>query len=158
MQRLVEVFSFRNDLSQRQLMIEESLKLLLTRHHFDVPKYLVLRQEKQVLDAVRDNPDYQVYRTQPDFRDYVWQLAEKQIKETILLDQLSHKENVHVKHDDIKQYLNLTNRARMKDFIYFEHPETKIAGREMPISSELLKQSCLREKTLNYIIHHLTKK
>ncbi len=157
-QRLIEVFSFRNDLSQRQLMIEESLKLLLGKHHFSVPKYLILRQEKQVLDLVRDNPDYHVYRMQKDFRDYVRQLAEKQIKETILLDQLSHKENIAIEHEDIKNYLNLTTRPRMKDFIYFEHPETKVDGREMPISSELLKQSCLREKTLNYIIYHLTRK
>jgi len=158
MQRLVEVFSYRNDLSQRQMMIEESLRLLLARHPFSVPKYMVLRQERQVIDAVKNNPDYHVYRMQKDFREYVRQLAEKQIKETILLDQLAHKENIVVSHDDIKQYLNLTNRPRMKDFIYFEHPETKIDGREMPISAELLKQSCLREKTLNHIIYHLTKK
>jgi len=156
--RLIEVFSFRNDLSQRQLMIEESLKLLLHRHQLSIPKYLVLRQEKQVLDSVRDNPDYQVYRMQKDFRDYVRKLAEKQIKETIMLDQLAHRENVAVTHEDIKNYLNLTKRPRMKDFIYFEHPETKIGGREMPISSELLKQTCLREKTLNYVIYHLTRK
>ena len=158
MQRLVEVFSYRNDLSQRQMMIEESLRLLLARHPFTVPKYMVLRQERQVIDAVKNNPDYHVYRMQKDFRDYVRQLAEKQIKETILLDQLAQKENISVGHDDIKLYLNLTKRPRMKDFIYFEHPETKIDGREMPISAELLKQSCLREKTLNHIIYHLTKK
>jgi FKBP-type peptidyl-prolyl cis-trans isomerase (trigger factor) len=158
MQRLVEVFSFRNDLSQRQLMIEESLKLLLTRHPFDVPKYLVLRQEKQVLDAVKDNPDYHVYRVQHDFKEYVHKLAEKQIKERVIIDQLAHREGINVEHEDIKNYLNLTKRSRMKDFIYFEHPDTKIDGREMPISSELLKQTCLREKTLNYIIYHLTRK
>jgi len=157
-QRMVEVFSFRNDLSQRQMMVEESLRLLLQRHPFSVPKYLVLRQEHQVIDAVKNNPDYHVYRMQKDFRDYVRQLAEKQIKETILLDQLALRENITIGHDDIKHYLNLTKRQRMKDFIYFEHPETKIDGREMPISSELLKQSCLREKTLNHIIYHLTKK
>lgn len=158
MQRLVEVFSYRNDLSQRQMMIEESLRLLLARHPFSVPKYMVLRQERRVIDAVKNNPDYHVYRMQKDFRDYVRQLAEKQIKETILLDQLAHKENIKVSHEDIKSYLNLTKRARMKDFIYFEHPETKIDGREMPISAELLKQSCSREKTLNHVIYHLTRK
>lgn len=158
MQRLVEVFSFRNDLSQRQLMIEESLKLLLARHPFEVPKYLVLRQEKQVLDAVKDNPDYHVYRVQRDFREYVHKLAEKQIKERVILDQLAHREGITAEHEDIKNYLNLTKRSRMKDFIYFEHPDTRIDSREMPISSELLKQTCLREKTLNYIIYHLTRK
>ncbi len=158
MQRLIEVFSFRNDLSQRQLMIEESLKLLLARHPFEVPKYLVLRQEKQVLDAVKDNPDYHVYRVQRDFKEYVHKLAEKQIKERVVLDQLAHREGIGVEHEDIKNYLNLTKRSRMKDFIYFEHPDTRIDSREMPISSEMIKQTCLREKTLNYIIYHLTRK
>lgn len=158
MQRLVEVFSFRNDLSQRQLMIEESLKLLLARHPFEIPKYLVLRQEKQVIDGVKDNPDYHVYRVQRDFKEYVHKLAEKQIKERVILDQLAHREGISVEHDDIKNYLNLTKRSRMKDFIYFEHPDTRIDSREMPISAELLKQTCLREKTLNFIIYHLTRK
>ena len=46
----------------------------------------------------------------------------------------------------------------MKDFIYFDPFVTKIQGQEIPISAATLKQACLREKTLNHIIYHLTKK
>ncbi len=155
--RLIEVFSFRNDLSQRQSMVEESLKLLLNKHKFNVPPFITLRQQKKVLAAIKNNPDYHVYRMQKDFEETVNKLAEKQIKEIILLDQVASSENIAIGHDDIKQYLNLTNRPRMKNFIYVNPPETKLSGRELPISSEILKQTCLREKTLNYIIHHLTK-
>lgn len=156
-QKLIEVFSYRNDLSQRRSMAEESLKLLLSKHRFEVPAHLVLRQQKKVLDAVQDNPDYHVYRMQKDFNKHVRQLAEKQARELILLDQMAYHENINVSNQDIKHYLNLTNRPRTKEFIYFDTPITKVDGQEIPIPAEELNRTCLREKTLNHMIYHLTK-
>lgn len=155
--KLIEVFSYRNDLSQRRTTVEEVLKLLLSKHHFTVPHALTLRQQKNILNIMHHNPDYHVYKLQRDFKDQVQRLAEKQLKETILLDQLSYHENIIVSHHDIKTYLNLTKRPRMKEFLYFDLPKTKIMGQEVPIITENLKQSCLREKILNYIIYYLTK-
>ncbi len=157
-QKLVEVFSYRNDLSQRRTMVEDSLKLLLTKHKFDIPNHLVIRQQKSVLEAVQNNPDYHVYRVQKDFKERVKQLAEKQAKEALIVDQLAFDENITVAPQDIKSYLNLTKRARMKEFIFFDAPVTKIRGQEMPISAEELKRVCMREKALNHLIFHLTKK
>lgn len=156
-QKLIEVFSYRNDLSQRRSMAEESLKLLLSKHRFPIPNHLVLRQLKQILDAIQDNPDYHVYRAQKDFKDRVRELAEKQIKEMILLGQLAIQDNLNATQLDIKSYLTLTMRPRMKEFIYFDVPSTKVRGQERPLSHELLKISCLREKALNHIIYHLTR-
>ena len=45
-QKLIEVFSYRNDLSQRRTMVEESLKLLFSKHRFEIPNHLILRQQK----------------------------------------------------------------------------------------------------------------
>ncbi|NBP15599.1 hypothetical protein EBU95_14575 [bacterium] len=156
-EKMIEVFSYRNDISQRRSTAEETLKLLLSRHAFDVPNHLVLRQQKEILDAIHDNPDYQVYRMQDDFNDKVKKLAIKQVKEVILTHQLAYYENITVGVDDIKNYLNLTKRPRTKEFIYFEPPHSKFLGQEMPLSSALLEESCLREKTLNYAIHSLSK-
>ena len=156
--KLIEVFSYRNDLSQRRSTVEESLKLLLSKHRFEVPNHLVLRQQQIVLDAIKSNSDYHVYRTQKDFKKQMQQLAEKQIKEYIFLDQLACHENIQATDQDIKSYLNLTNRPRTKEFIYFDPPVTKIQGQELPMPTELLRQYCLREKTLNHIIYHLTRK
>ncbi len=157
-QKLIEVFSYRNDLSQRRSMVEEALKLLLSKHHVEVPNYLVLRQQKLVLESVQHNPDYNVYKTQNNFKDTIKQLAAKQAKEIIFIDQLAHNENLKVSNLDIKSYLNLIKRARTKEFIYFNQPPTKIQGQEMPLPGEVLKKSCLREKTLNHVIYHLTRK
>ena len=85
-------------------------------------------------------------------------VAEKQVKETIFIDQLAYRENTHLTNQDVKHYLNLSKRPRMKEFIYFSSPATKIGGQEMPIGAQELKRTCLREKALNHIIYHLTKK
>ena len=157
-QKLIEVFSYRNDLSQRRSMAGEALALLLSKHRFVVPSSLVLRQQKEILDFLQTNPDYHVYRTQKDFKERVHQLAEKQACEMILLDQLAYHENIMVTNQDVKYYLNLINRPRTKEFIYFDPTITKVFGQEIPLASEELKRICLREKTLNHIIYHLTKK
>jgi FKBP-type peptidyl-prolyl cis-trans isomerase (trigger factor) len=142
----------------RRSIAEEALKILLSKHRFTVPNYLVLRQQKIVMDKIKHNPDYHVYRVQRDFQDRVRQLAEKQIRETVFLDQFIYNENINANNVDIKGYLNLTNRQRMKDFLYFDTPSTKLSGQEIPLSHQELKRFCLREKALNHIIYHLTKK
>ncbi|MGE0207056.1 MAG: trigger factor [Candidatus Babeliales bacterium] len=157
-EKLIEIFSYRDDLSQRRGIVEEALKLLISKHHIETPHYLILRQQKLVLEAVQSNPDYQVYKTEPTFKDFIRQLATKQVREMILIDQLAVDENIKINNQDLKAYLNLLKRARTKEFIYFTPPPTKIEGQEMPIPSGLLKRTCLREKTLNHVIHHLTRK
>ena len=104
------------------------------------------------------NPDYHVYRAEKNFQDHVRNLAEKLVKEMIFIDKLAYHENITISDDDIKGYLNLTNRPRMKEFIYFDLPSFKIQGQEVPIPAEELKRICLREKAINYVIYHLTKK
>lgn len=157
-QKLIEVFSYRNDLSQRRTTVEESLKLLFSKHRFEIPNHLILRQQKHVLDAIQYNPDYHVYRVQKDFKEAVKDLAEKQAREEIFLDQLAYEENLEVNHNDVKNYLNLSKRPRTKEFLHFDPPMTKVRGQEFPILNDELGRVCLREKTLNHIIYHLTKK
>ena len=157
-QKLIEVFSFRNDLSQRRSMVEEAFKVLLNKHRFTVPNHLILRQQDKVMSAIQSNPDYHVYRMQKDFKERTRQLAEKQAREEIIIDQISYQEHIVANHQDIKTYLNLIKRPRTKEFIYFTPPISKSRGQEIPISTEELRIACSREKTLNHIIFHLTQK
>lgn len=156
--QLVEIFSYRNDISQRQATVEEAFKLMFSKYEFDVPNYLVLRQQKDVLSAIKRTPDYHVYKNQKNFEDNIKNLAVKQVKEKILIDQLINKEKIKVTHEDMTNYLNLTKRPRMKEFIYFKIPETTIDCQETPISSELIAQQCLREKAINFVIYNFTRK
>lgn len=156
--KLIEVFSYRNDVSQRLAMVEEAFKLLLSRHRFFAPHHLVLRQQKIILGAIQTNPDYNVYRKQKDFNFWIQQLAEKQVKETLLIDQLIYRENIVVTNEDMVNYLNLDKRPRMREFIYFNLPDFKHYGQEVPLAMHELNRVCAREKAINYVIHYLTKK
>lgn len=156
--KLIEVFSFRNDVSLRRSMAEEALKLLINKHYVIAPQHLVLRQQKIVMEALCQNPDYQVYKTQANFCDHVKKLAEKQAKEMIMIDHLAIHEDIVINKDDIVCYLNLLKRPRTKEFAYFTLPQSKVDGQEMPLNESFLHHCCRREKTLNHIIYHLTKK
>ncbi len=155
--RLIEVFSYRNDISQRRSIVEESLKLLLSRHKFTPPTHLVLRQQKTILDIIQDNPDYGVYKMQKDFNQRIRQLAEKQAKEILLIDRIAQQDNITLNEQDIRGYLSLTMRPRTKEFIYFQLPSFKVQGQEVPICVQEIHRCCLREKTINHIIYYLTK-
>jgi FKBP-type peptidyl-prolyl cis-trans isomerase (trigger factor) len=155
--KLIEVFSFRNDVSQRRAMADEALRLILSRHRFSLPESAQAHQEEALVERIKQSPDYHVYRNQSDFKIRLSQLAEKQACELILLDQIAYTENIKITDADIRYYLNLTNRPRMKDFIYFDIPITKVGGQETPLSNEILKTECLREKALNYVVYYLTR-
>ena len=157
-QKLVEVYSYRNDISQRREMAEGALNVMISKHPFSVPQALVDQQQDLLLNAMYRNPDFNVYRTQENFKQNVKTLAENQVKETVFIDQLAYNENTNITNQDVKQYLNFTKRPRMKEFVYFLPPTTRIGGQEMPIGAQEMKRTCLREKALNHIIYHLTKK
>lgn len=154
-QKLIEVFSYRNDISLRRTIVEDLLSLLLRKQYLSVPQSQVLRHQQYLLDELQNNADYPVYKIEKNFDTYLKQLAEKQVREFILMDQIAYKENISCGHDDVTLYLNLTRRPRTKEFIYFQHPALKANSLEYPISTQEISQSCLREKTLNHIIYHL---
>ncbi|MFA5075431.1 MAG: trigger factor [Candidatus Babeliales bacterium] len=155
--KLIEVFSYRNDISQRKSIIEELFHLLLSKHRFEIPKHFVIRREEDIILSLKKHPDYQVYKQQKDFLNQIETLAEKVIKEEIMIDQIAYQENIKIDHRDIQNYLYLFNNNRLKEFVYFKPFEEKIEESEQPLHKSCLEQSVLREKTLNYIIHELTK-
>lgn len=155
--KLMEVFSYRNDVSQRKLIIEEMFHLLLSKHRFEVPKHLILRRQEDIIHSLSKQPDYQVYKAQKKFESYVELLAEKQLKEEILIDQITLQENITYEISDMQQYLHLFNNKRLREFVYFKPLLEGIDEPNTPINEALLSSSVLREKTLNYIIHSLTR-
>lgn len=157
-QKLIEILSYRNDISQRRETAESVLRLLIKHHPISLPAALIERQEQLIIRKMHTNPDYYVYRAQRDFKAKVRLLAEKQLKEELIIDTLAYYEHINVTAADIRAYLNLLQRSRTKEFIYFEPPITKHNGQEVPVSHDLLVRYCLREKTLNYVIRHLTHK
>ncbi|KKP35569.1 MAG: hypothetical protein UR26_C0003G0042 [candidate division TM6 bacterium GW2011_GWF2_32_72] len=156
--KLIEVFSQRNDQTQRRETVEEALKLLLSKHPFEIPSEIVKKQGNIIVENIKKTPDFNVYKTQKGFEKQIEKLAEKQIKQTVFIDQLAFHENIKLTQTDIRGYLNLTKRIKTKELIHFSPPDGAINYQESPIPSAIIKQSCLREKTLNHALYHLTRK
>jgi len=156
-EKLIEIFSFRNDISQRRSIIEEMFHLLFSKHRFEVPKHLILRKQEELLFAIKNRPDYQAYRSHSTFNKHVSMLAEKQLKEEILIDQIAMHEKIKAETRDIAQYLNLLSNPRLKEFLYFRSFLDSADDYPAPIHHSTLQQICHREKTLNHIIYHLTR-
>lgn len=155
--KLIEVFSYRNDISQRRETAEAVLKIIIKQNPFQVPFDLIAEERERIVANMMNNPDYYVYKSQSDFQEKVDQLAQKQIKEAALIDAIAYSERIEVTDQDIAGYLNLLKRPRMKEFIYFELPDSRMHEREIPLPREMVYRTCLREKTLNTIIHTLTR-
>ena len=152
----MEIFSYRNDQSQRKAIVEELFHLLLTKHRFEIPKHLVIRRQEDILLGIMQQPDYHVYKAQKDFIEHVELLAEKQLKEEIMIDQISYQDNIQVDLKDVEQYLSLYNNRRLREFIYFKPLLEKLDIPNRIINANTLAQTVMREKTLNYIIYTLT--
>ena len=152
----MEVFSYRNDQSQRKSIIEEIFHLFLTKHRFEIPKHLILRRQEDILLSLTQQPDYQVYKAQKDFGIHIEQLAEKQLKEEVLVDQIAYNENIKIEFKDMQHYLHLFNSKRLREFVYFKPLIEKIDLINKPINTGMLAQTVMREKTLNHIIYVLT--
>ncbi len=157
-QKLIEVFSFRNDISQRRETVENLFKSLTTNYRFFIPEQLIDLQQKKVVKEVFSNPDYHVYKAHADFTASTRKLAEKQLLQALIIDYIAYSQDIEVSEQDMNAYLHLMTRPRTKELIYFTLPDTKDHGQEQPIPLELLKRYCLREKTLNYLLYYLTKK
>ncbi|MFH0898446.1 MAG: trigger factor [bacterium] len=155
--KLMEVFSYRDDISQRKSIIEELFHLFLSKHRFEVPKHLVLRRQEDILESIMEQPDFQVYKAQKDFESCIEMLAEKQLKEEILIDKIAYQESIKVDLRDVQYYLHLFNNRRLREFVYFKPLIEKIDSVNTALHASILKQTVLREKTLNSVIHSLTR-
>ncbi|HXW86318.1 MAG TPA: hypothetical protein VEK38_03170 [Candidatus Bathyarchaeia archaeon] len=157
--KIIEVFSYRHDISQRRAIVEETLKVLTSRHGFFVPDAMILRRKKKIMEIIRENPDFNVYKKQKDFEQSIDHLAHRQAREIFFIEQFAYNEGIAITHQDLAAYFNLMKRKRIKEeFLYFDIPSSKHSGQEVPIPTEEMYLACMREKALNHAIYHLTKK
>lgn len=155
--KLIEIFSYSSDVSQSRSIADMALNTIIKRNNILVPPTSVQAQKELIIQELQLKPDYTLYKMKPDFEDNITTLAKKQLYEIVATDYIAYTENLTVNHQDIKAYFNLMQRTRTKEFLYFNPPSTQIHGQEVPITIESIKKACLREKSLNHIIHHLTK-
>lgn len=155
--KLIEIFSYSSDVSQSRSIADMALNTIIKRNNILVPPSSVQAQKEVIIHELQQKPDYTLYKMKSDFDDHITALAKKQLYEIVATDYIAYTENLIVSHQDIKAYLNLMQRTRTKEFLYFNPPTTQVHGQESPITIESIKKACIREKALNHIIHHLTR-
>ncbi len=155
--KLIEVFSYSSDVSQSRSIADMALNTIIKRNNILVPPSSVQAQKENIIYELQQKPDYTLYKMKSDFDESITSLAKKQLYEIVAADYIAYTENIVINHIDIKAYLNLMQRTRTKEFLYFNPPATQVEGQESPITIENIKKACIREKALNHIIHHLTR-
>jgi FKBP-type peptidyl-prolyl cis-trans isomerase (trigger factor) len=156
-EKLIEIYSFRNDVSQRKLIIEEAFRVILAKLKFEVPGYLILRRQESLLKDMRKLPDYNVYKADANFCKHVSALSEKQLKEEILIEHIAKSENISTSPQEISDYLGLISHDRLSEFVYFKHLSESLEDSTHLIRQAQLELIILKEKVLNFIIKTLTK-
>jgi len=155
---LIEIFSHRHDISLRRETVEATLKILTKQFPISLPRQIVHQQEMYILREVQRTPDYPVYRLQKDFRSKINLLAEKQLREALIVDHISQAEATHIVEEDEISLMALLQRPRTKEFIHFDLPITQKNGQEQPLPSNIIKQLCRRERTLNKLTQLFSQK
>ncbi len=156
--KLIEVFSFHNDISQRRLMTFEALDLIIKKNQIVVPDAAIAIKRKEILAGMQEKADFMVYKMNDNFNQHITDLAKKQLADSIIAQAIAYQDNLVATPTDIKGLLHLTQRPRIKDFIYFPFVKSQENGQEFPVAQEILHTFCLKEKAVNHIIHHFTKK
>lgn len=156
--KVTEVFSFNNDISQRRLIAHEALALIIRKNHIVLPDQAIHSQRKQIIQDLQFKPDFIVYKSDPDFDHHVTNMAKRQLMDNVVAESIAYQDNISITNQDIKAVLQLTQRPRLKDFLYFPFFKTQVNGQEAPVDHDTLYHYCLKEKSVNHIIHHLTKK
>jgi FKBP-type peptidyl-prolyl cis-trans isomerase (trigger factor) len=157
LKKIVEIFSYRNDISQRRTIIEEMFHLFFARHRFQIPKHMIIRRQEEILNSLKKRPDYRVYKNNANFINQVNELAEKMLKEETLIDQIANKEGIKAEQKHIRQYLSFFTNERLKEFVYFKPLNDLFDESSPPIPHNIMKHIARRERTLNHVLHHLTK-
>ena len=156
--KITEVFSFNNDISQRRIMAYEALGLIIKKNQISLPEQAINKKRTQILYNLQSKSDFMVYKMDPDFEENLNSMATRQILDNVVVESIAYQDNINIHHNDIKTVLQLTQRLRFKDFLYFPFLSSQVEGQEFPVEYESLYHYTLKEKTVNHIIHHLTKK
>jgi FKBP-type peptidyl-prolyl cis-trans isomerase (trigger factor) len=156
--KITEVFSFNNDISQRRTIAYDALSLIIKKNQFVLPDQAIRSKRSQIMQEIQYKSDFLIYKMDPNFEASLTNMAKKQLLDAIVVETIAYQDNINVSSHDIKAILQLTQRTRLKDFLYFPFLKTQIQGQEFPIEYEHLYHYALKEKTVNHIIYHLTKK
>ncbi|RTZ89973.1 MAG: trigger factor [Deltaproteobacteria bacterium] len=139
----------------KQWMEEQILTFLLKRFDFEVPKSWITKQAEFLLEKWRDDQKRQgIQAEEIPLKDHPQRkvfedLAERQVKSMLVLDEIAKKEGIKVEDSDLDgHYENMSKNTGIPP----EQIRGFYASREEQLNS--LKDEILRNKTLQFLRDH----
>ncbi|MFA5999294.1 MAG: trigger factor, partial [Candidatus Babeliales bacterium] len=131
--KITEVFSFNNDISQRRSIGHEALGLIIKKNQIVLPDGAITVQKRLILADLQFKPDFIVYKQDREFDSQVTSMAKRQLLDSVVAEYVGYQDNLTVSPQDIKAILQITQRSRLKDFLYFPFLKTQLSGQEFPV-------------------------
>jgi len=155
--KIIEVFSFKNDISLKREICQISFKKLFENYKISFSKNLFNQYKLEISKNLKINPDYLIFQGNKNFNENLKIFINQKIMEIVLIDYLSNKKFIKTEINDFYFFFNILQRNRLKDFLYFDLFEIKNEKKAIPISHEIIEKLIIREKTLQSNIKILEK-
>lgn len=156
-EKMIEVFSLRNDISLKKEKSQLVLKHFLEKIKISLDQETILEHECMIKNRIVKNADYLLYQSDTNFLSNIKKLACRQAMEKILIDYLIYKYKIKSEAVPIYTYLNILQRHRLKDFLYFDTAHLYDSTMKfVPIFDHTITQMALRERAIEYLIDKLS--
>lgn len=156
-EKMIEVFSLRNDISLKKEKSQLVLKHFLEKIKISLDQETILEHECMIKNRIVKNADYLLYQSDTNFLSNIKKLACRQAMEKILIDYLIYKYKIKLESAPIYAYLNILQRHRLKDFLYFDTANLYDSMMKfIPIFDHTMTQMALRERAIEYLIEKLS--
>lgn len=156
-EKMIEVFSLRNDISLKKEKSQLVLKHFLEKIKISLDQETIFEHECMIKNRIVKNADYLLYQSDTNFLSNIKKLACRQAMEKILIDYLIYKYEIKTEYPPIYAYLNVLQRHRLKDFLYFDTANLYDSTMKfIPIFDHTITQMSLREKAVEYLIAKLS--
>lgn len=156
-EKMIEVFSLRNDISLKKEKSQLVLKHFLEKIKISLDQETILEHECMIKNRIVKNADYLLYQSDTNFLSNIKKLACRQAMEKILIDYLIYKYKIKLESAPIYAYLNVLQRHRLKDFLYFDTANLYDSMMKfIPIFDHTMTQMALRERAIEYLIEKLS--
>jgi hypothetical protein len=155
-EKIIEGFSFKKDISMYKMIGQSIFKKLFKIYNPIITDKILNEYLIEIQETITKNPDYLIYQSKKTFMENVRRFAHEQLSEIAIIDYLSAKEKIKVITKDIILYLNMLQRNRLKEFLYFDRHYLK-SLKTCIIPDEILEKMVLREKTLDTVTAKMIK-
>lgn len=156
-EKIIDIFSLRNDVSLKKEKAQLTLRYFLEKIKIYIEPQIINEHEVIIKSKIIKNPDYLLYQSDLNFSLNIKRLACRQAMEKILVDHFIYAYNVTSNKNLLYWYLNILQRNRLKDFLYFDISHVyDNSNKSIPINNSIIEQMALREKVIEFLIKKST--